>query len=227
MKIKYSALVSGARGKLNGSVASRNRYGDYFRNKTTPVNAQTDYQQNVRASLANWSRQWRGLSQEQREAWDALAESRPFTDIFGDQHMYSGFNLYIKVNQQSTVIGIPGSDNPPPNEPAPTNLGGIVLDSNTISQVGFSTREQPGTNDIIIVYGAANYSAGKKYVKNLYKYLGAFSATSIQPIDVTDELVTRFGDLQAGYGVSLRVTTFNTISRIMGTPYSASAVLEE
>ena len=61
-KIKLSAIVSEMRGKLNGSVFSKNRGGAYIRTKVTPVNPQSLAQGLVRATLTNLSQAWRGLT---------------------------------------------------------------------------------------------------------------------------------------------------------------------
>lgn len=222
MKIKYSALVSGARGKLNGSVASRNRYGDYFRNKTTPVNAQTTFQQNVRAKLGLTARRWRQLGQDSRDGWNSLAEQRPFTDIFGDQHNYSGFNLFMKVNQQLGVFLDTTTDDAPPQSPAPSDIEGVQFDLVNTDTVEVSPAVAADTGDILVIYAAANYSSGKKYVKNLYKFIQVAPASGTLPIDITDALVERFGDLQEGAGISVKMATFNTISMLLGTPYTLS-----
>jgi hypothetical protein len=44
MKVLYGQIISEARGKLGGLVASKNTYGNYMRNKVTPANPQTTEQ---------------------------------------------------------------------------------------------------------------------------------------------------------------------------------------
>ena len=45
MKIKLSALVSDARGKLNGSYMAKSQHGLVLRNKMTPKNPKSSKQQ--------------------------------------------------------------------------------------------------------------------------------------------------------------------------------------
>lgn len=97
-KIKYSALVSDMRNKLNGSVLSKNRYGSYVRNKVTPTNPQTQFQQQQRSILASVSASWRGLSAAVRQGFTNLAEEHPFTDIFGDAKKLDGKAMFSKLN---------------------------------------------------------------------------------------------------------------------------------
>lgn len=223
MKIKYSALVSGARNKLNGSVASRNRYGDYFRNKTTPVNAQTTYQQNVRAILATNSREWRALPQEIRDAWTAAAPNRPFTDIFGDKLIYSGFNLYMKVNQQLAVFGQLKTQTPPPAEPAPIDIQSITVTS-TGGVVTVTAPSVPSTTtQFMAIYAAANVSPGKNFVKNLYKFISLVPLSNA-PVDITPELIARFGQMTMGTKIAVRAASFAVESALLGQPYAATTL---
>lgn len=113
-KIKYSALVSDMRNKLNGSVMSKNRYGSYIRNKVTPTNPQTQFQQNQRSILSSVSASWRGLSAGVRQAFANLAEEHPFTDIFGDAKKLDGKAMFSKLNMALIGAGSPALTTPKP-----------------------------------------------------------------------------------------------------------------
>lgn len=112
-KIKYSALVSEMSGKLNGSVMAKNRSGNYVRTKITPVNPQTVFQTAVRNRLAGNSALWRGLTEDQRLAWNGAVNDWTSTNIFGDTVKPSGQNLYIKVNNNLLNVGSPRVSLPP------------------------------------------------------------------------------------------------------------------
>ena len=55
MKIKYSALVMGVSGKLNGSVGATNKGGAYLRNKGVVSNPNTPAQAAVRSRFGSLS----------------------------------------------------------------------------------------------------------------------------------------------------------------------------
>lgn len=223
-KIKYSALVTGMRNKLNGSVASRNRYGDYWRNKTTPVNPRSNFQQNVRAMMAANSRTWRSLPPEARASWNNAAPSRPFTDIWGDKLIYSGFNLFMKVNQMLLNYGLAVMATAPPNEPSPIDIGGIAV-SATGGLVTIQPTVEPPIPQKLIVYAAANYSAGKSYTKNLQKFIVALDDTTTYPYDITPLIQQRFGLLTSGTGITVRAAAFEPQSALLGIPYQASVLV--
>ena len=100
MKIKFGAIVVDGRGKIGGHVASKNRGGAYLRTKVTPTNPQTTFQSAVRNRLTAFSQGWRGLTQAQRDAWNAAVSNFSKTDVFGDIKQPTGLNLYVKLNSK-------------------------------------------------------------------------------------------------------------------------------
>ena len=60
--IKFGAFVTDIRKSIGGSTFSRNTYGAYVRNKVTPVNPSTTYQQLVRQYMAQLAQDWSSLS---------------------------------------------------------------------------------------------------------------------------------------------------------------------
>src|SRR5690606_4703877 len=105
MKAKFGALVVAGSGQINGFVASRNRAGAYFRTKVTPVNPQTASQNAVRQRLTGNAQAWRGLSEAQRASWNAAVSGFARTDIFGDLKNPSGFNLFVRINNNLEAAG--------------------------------------------------------------------------------------------------------------------------
>lgn len=228
MKIKYSALVSGARNKLNGSVASRNRYGDYFRNKTTPINPRTAYQTAVRAVFAMFSSAWLSLTQAQVAAWNAASANFPFTDIFGDTLFLSGNSLFVKLNTNIKNAGGTQIDDPPEKVAVP-GITSVTLTASNVSgtvtiSAAFTTSSTPGANNTIIAYATPGVSSGKTYVKNLYRLMaGNISTTS--PAVLSTDYTARFGDPVVGSKVFVRLAVLDKTTGQMGVPFETSAIV--
>lgn len=228
-KIKYSALVSEMRNKLNGSVLSKNRYGNYIRNKVTPVNPQTSYQLNQRANLSALSSQWRGLTQAQRDAWANAAQQRPFTDIFGDTKTLSGQALYVSANLNLLASGSATISEPGLSVAIP------VLDSVT-AVIESNASDVLQTADVtiapavipagfkLIVYATPAYSPGISFVKNKYRYLGVFSVTA-GVADIQAALASRFGNYAVGEKVSCRCALVSTETGQLGLPFSVDVIV--
>lgn len=224
-KIKYSALVSDMRNKLNGSVLSKNRFGNYMRNKTTPVNPQTTHQQNARAILSAMSQGWAGITQAQRNAWGALAQTLPFTDIFGDPKVLTGQQMYVKLNSNLQKIGGAAVSNAPVKESVPavaitalaaTAAGGALtgLDA-TISPAtvpaGFS----------VAVYATPAINPGVQFVKNRYRFLGVAPAPVGGVIDLEPLWNARYGGIVSGQKVFVRIALVSSTSGQQGIPSEA------
>lgn len=225
-KIKYSALVSEMRNKLNGSVLSKNRYGNYVRNKVTPVNPQTVYQQAQRSALAGISASWRNLAQSERDSWINAAKSVPRTDIFGDSKILSGQAFFLSANlnlgaSNSALITSPGIS---------SDLGNVVATAVNISVdfgnnvVSFEAPILPTvlpTGSKLVVYATDAVSPGIAFVKNRYRYLGTFTPTA-GVLDLTAEWSARFGQCPVGYNVFLRLALVSTDNGSLGIPSGAS-----
>lgn len=98
MLIKPGPATSAMSGKQGGTVASRNRYGQYFRQFAMPVNPATDAQTAARARLTQASQGWRALSDAQRALWTDYANLTPVLNRVGDSIILSGQAMYVKVN---------------------------------------------------------------------------------------------------------------------------------
>lgn len=207
-KVKYSALVSEMRNKLNGSVASRNRYGNYWRNKVTPVNPSTLPQQQARSRLVSRSQVWRTLSEEQRIAWGESAQNFPFVDIFGDQRIYSGQALYMKLNLNLIKIGEDSISTPPlPGVVQNLQALSVTADDSGDVQIVVSSNSIPGGQSVYI-WGAAGIGPGITFYKNRVRGLGQGTVGSGQ-IDAGALFIARFGVLEAGTKLFAGVTVVN------------------
>lgn len=221
-RIKYSALVSDMRNKLNGSVLSKNRAGSYVRNKTTPVNPQTSFQQAVRQRLGALSAQWGALTAPQRSSWTSATSSFPYTDIFGDKKELDGKSLFVKLNSNLANIGSPTITTAPGAVGIP--VFGVLSATGDISAGGVSdltltlSQATVPTGFTLAVYCTSPIKPGVSFVKNKFRYLG--TATAVASVaDITSLYVARFGDIiPGGYGLEVRVALVSTSTGQMGVP---------
>jgi len=103
-KVKFTAFMADARGKLNGTVFSKNRGGSYVRTKVTPSNPQTSFQSAVRQRLSSLSASFRALSASQILAWNNAVGDFLSTNIFGDTVTPSGLQLFVKLNHLWVIL---------------------------------------------------------------------------------------------------------------------------
>jgi hypothetical protein len=225
-KVKFSALISEMRNKLNGSVFSRNRAGNYLRNKVTPVNPQTAFQTAVRALLTDASQSWRELTQAFRDAWYSATSNFTGTDIFADVRTPSGSNLYAKLFINASNVG----DTPLSQPPAVISSPGIV-ENGLIFNTGISVLTFTDiamaipANTALLVRASAGMSAGRRFVKGrsrilIYYYTGADLDTNIWA-----QYVAHFGAPIVGERVAFELSYTSRLNYVQGPKTTGSIIV--
>lgn len=227
-KIKYSALVSDMRNKLNGSVLSANRYGSYIRNKVTPVNPQSIYQQNARQILSNLSSGYRNLSKNNIAAWNGSGVNFPFTDIFGDVKHLSGQTLFVKLNSNLLKVGQSQIDTPPMPAGFPDlAISDGIFDVDAQGDLTGSFKIGDATvpsGMSLVVYATPGVSKSVQFVKNRFRFLGTFAATA-NLVDLSTAYTDRFGVPLEDEEVHLKVAYVNNATGQQSVPFSMSVTV--
>lgn len=225
MKAKFGAIVVAGSGKINGFVASRNRAGAYFRTKVTPVNPQTTSQSIVRSRLTSLSQAWRGLTQDQRDGWNAAVSDYARTDIFGDLKNPSGFNLFQRLNNNLLAVGQAMLSNVP-NAGAVfgfTSLAAAGDASDSSLTLTYTGVVPAGT--AFKVFATAPVSAGKQFVKSEYRLIDIGLTADVSPFNVGAAYESKFGNLVAGQNIWVRIVPVNEATGQEGIPLQAKAVV--
>lgn len=111
-------LSTNARGSVFGMTASMVRGGNVVKKKSIPATKYEPRTNTVRSILGWLSRQWGGLTTEQRDSWDAWAIDHPGTDKFGDPFIMSGFNAFVMLNHTAVrLFSVASYSELPPEDP--------------------------------------------------------------------------------------------------------------
>jgi len=101
-------------GSIGGTTYSHNRYGAYKRNRSVPVNPNTDRQVAIRNILRNLAIAWgQTLTQTQRDAWTVYAANVPWVNHLGQPINLTGEAHYIRSNAPRVQAGLPRVDDGP------------------------------------------------------------------------------------------------------------------
>ena len=74
--VKYGGGVVQMSGSIGGDTHARNRYGNYIRARTKPINPNTDLQVAIRAAMAFLADRWsQTVTSAQRTAWNLYGAS--------------------------------------------------------------------------------------------------------------------------------------------------------
>lgn len=122
--VKYGAGVVQISGSIAGDVHARNRFGNYIRPRTKPVNPQSQRQTVARARIGFLAEQWREtpVTAAMRTAWGTYASGISMENRLGEDITITGFNAFVMgnacklacgydfVEDGPTEIGLPAQD---------------------------------------------------------------------------------------------------------------------
>lgn len=212
-KLLLGPIASDLRGKIGGTVASKNKGGNYLRRGGSPVQPNTPAQTQARANFGANSKLWSAMfTADQRAAWGFFAAANPLVNIFGASIIISGMAMSMRLNQILTQIAQATITDPPADMSVPALAAATAIAPSTITGLF-----QVVTEVQSVVAGAQYYvfatglmAAGAKPQKNQYRFMGAYSGTAGGlAINISDAWIARFGALAAGQSVGVIVATVN------------------
>jgi hypothetical protein len=225
-KVKFSALVSEMRNKLNGSVFSRNRGGAYLRTKVTPLNPQSIAQVLVRARFTGFSQAWRSLTDAQRDAWRSAVSNWATTDVFGDLINPTGATLYIRLNTNiqnagGAVISLPPA---PAGADALTALSVVAGAGAGTVAVTFDPAAVPAGHGAVLD-ATANLSPGVENANSQFRQIDVLAAAEASPYAAGASYVAKFGGLTEGQRIFVRLRFVNLLTGERSQAVKASAIV--
>lgn len=103
--VKYGGGIVQMSGSIAGNVFARNRFGNYTRARTKPVNPNSDRQRNARTIISFFSEYWHeDLTQIQRDLWGVYAAAIAMKNKLGETVYLTGFNHFIRCNAAFRLI---------------------------------------------------------------------------------------------------------------------------
>lgn len=185
--VRYGGGVLAMSGSVGGQVHSRNRFGNYIRARTTPVNPSSSRQQFMRAITGFLAPGWGGnLTQILRDAWEVYADAITFTNKLGEQVKLTGFNHYMRTNSFAL------QNSSPVLFAAPTILTLAPQDALFAAVVDEAGQEISVTfddtmdwvdqdNGMMGVYMSTPVGAGRKFIGGPWRLAGTINGDSTTP----------------------------------------------
>src|SRR5512140_2198472 len=101
------------RGRKGSVIYSETRHGNVAREYVPPYNPRTAQQQDHRHNVRAVSARWSTLTQEQWDAWGAVAAHKYVVSEKGVLVRLNGYNLFVSLNVRRADLGLPQFDFPP------------------------------------------------------------------------------------------------------------------
>lgn len=122
--IRFGGGIIQASGSIAGTTHARNRFGNYVRSRTKPVNPKSDRQVEARSVIQDLAAYWGGsnMTDAKRLAWGTYAGAITMKNRLGESVNVTGFNQFIRSNAARLPVGgsivedgpttllLPGSD---------------------------------------------------------------------------------------------------------------------
>jgi hypothetical protein len=205
------------RGSIGGTVFSANSNGVYTRNRSKPVNPNTQAQQDARNLLSGVASSWKLLTDAQRQTWKDQVANYPYIDSLGQIKQYTAMQLYMAVNQRLTNAGLAmistiGAPVSIPELQALTATGD-VSDSKLEVTVTINGSTTTPANTRVNVYATAPLSAGKSFLARPdFRRIATINASTPTPINLYTNYVNVFGAgaFTAGNRIAVRVEILMT-----------------
>ena len=230
-KVKYGGGVADMRNAFAGQVHSRNTYGNYIRQKVSPVQPRTEKQQAIRAQLSELSKRYSTvLTEEQRNAWINFAAANPVVDVFGDTIVLTGINMYQRVNNLRKLMGLPVLDDPPSDfsVQSPSEAGLQIAYEGTPPalriKVTFAPSPAPA-NHRVEVWATEPMKPGVMFFSNKLRLLKISQANQASPLDITSDYFMRFGEPAAGTKIGVEVRFVNESNGAQSRGLRATAIV--
>jgi hypothetical protein len=208
-------------GSAAGTTWSRNRFGQYTRNRRAPVNPNSVQQGVVRARMAANAAAWRALTDAQRAGWSSLGSFLSRSDSLGSSYTLNGFMAYCSINNNRVAAG-DAVVSAAPTQVTPSALLTVTL---TLSSVAFSvayTATPLSAGSRLFTYVTAQGSAGRNYFGD-YRLLAVSAAAAASPANILAAYTAKFGVPVTGNRVGLSLAIYN--SGFLSGPFVISQVV--
>ena len=112
--VKFGGGIIQASGSIAGVTHARNRFGNYIRPRTKPVNPRSSLQTVIRSAMSLFAERWSStLTADQRSEWNAYASAVAVKNRLGESVYLTGFNHYVRYNIPVAQAGGPKQDEGP------------------------------------------------------------------------------------------------------------------
>jgi len=232
-KVKYGGGVADMRNAFAGQVHSRNTFGNYIRQKVSPVQPRSPRQLEIRSHLTDLAKRYSTvLTDDQRAAWINFAAANPVIDVFGDSIVLTGMNMYQKINVLRKLMGLPVLDNPPSDlsvenpTDAGLNISWIGSPPSLSMEVVFAPTPVPSGHRVEI-WATEPMKPGVMFFSQKLRLLKITAANQTSPVDIAKDYITRFGEPAVGTKVGIEVRFVKESNGAQSRGLRATAIVTE
>jgi hypothetical protein len=209
-------------GTTGTMVSYKTRHGQVRRQLVIPHDPCTPVQVTRREALRRARFLWRTPTDEQRAAWNATARGARTRRLLNQSGPLSGYLLFVKINCNRAVVGLPMVLDPPAVPRFGPNPVGQLTITNTNGAIALKLSVSGLPAQHTVVLGAKPCSAGVSFVDH-FTILGVLPDPAQGVSNITDLYVGKYGQPLAGSRVFIR--TFQVIDGWADLPKQTRALV--
>ena len=208
-------------GSIGGVTSSHNRFGQYKRARSIPVNPRTVQQGSVRARQTNSSQLWKTLTDAQRAAWGSVGSMITRTDALGQSYNFNGFMAFCSVNNNREATGL----SPVTAAPVIADPGSLLTATITLTSASLSiafTATPLGAATYLLLFASPQRSAGRAFEGD-YRLIAVSAAAQATPFVALTSYTSKFGSPVTGNRIFFSLQLSNT--GFLGSPLNVSQIV--
>jgi hypothetical protein len=181
-----SQVYTQVSGSVGGVTYTHGPGGLIARARSTPVNPNTTYQQEVRSWMSALATRWQDtLTAAQRAAWEVFATNMPVINRLGEQIYISGISMYVRCNLPRLQAGLDYVDDGPTTYVQPTfTINDLTFSASADTcVVTFDNTEDWANEDdaAMLVYCSRPLAPTINYFKGPYRYADLIAGDAVTP----------------------------------------------
>lgn len=186
--VKYGGGIVQASGSIGGNVFARNRYGNYMRARTKPVNPRSNRQAASRLLIAFLAEQWREspMTPAIRGAWETYAAAVNWNNALGEIIKLTGFQHFIRCNARRIQAGLTIVTAAPTDLTLPGAILSFAVTGSAATQlvsVAFDDTDPAFDEDgaSLIIHQGRPQEPTRNFFGGPYRYVGEIDGNAITP----------------------------------------------
>jgi len=222
--VKYGALITEIKGKVNGQVFQGGNAGFVLRNKNSRPGNDSLSRSAATNLMSQVAGSWRYLSPAERLAWSTAAENWLFVNRYGETYTGSGYQMYCAYNRRLIQRGQSMVLVPVVPETGTDPLA-IQLDV-AASNFVITWDQNPGASSYYNVYATRLYAASQRQFNRPFYFLGTVTGET-GDFDCMAPWVAKFGSWLFDYGISVKVVSADILFPKPSYTYYASGIISQ
>jgi len=222
--VKWSAMVSEVKGKLNGTIFSNPTYGAQMRNRRSCKGHPSNVWGAQQSLLGVVASEWKDLTPTQQQSFlDKVAEY-PYINKFGDSVTPSAYQLYCTLNLNRRAVGA-GQLTTCLSPNSEANFGAVAMQVGATGELEMTFTNPANANIYAIYYVSPPQSKGVFYQPAKMRYTASNLGNQASPFAIDSSIEALYGPVVDDQKYFWRMEVVDTVTGQRYGSYNGSYIV--